>query len=45
MSKQECNEKRDEKDEKDLSKQEEKSADEKWRRDPLGSIIWASILI
>ncbi len=45
MSKQEYNEKRDEKDEKDLSKQEEKSADEKWRRDPLGSIIWASILI
>ncbi len=45
MSKQEHNEKRDEKDEKEVSKQEEKRADEKWRRDPLGSIIWASILI
>jgi hypothetical protein len=45
MSKQEYNEKRDEKDEKEVSKQQEKSAEEKWRRDPLGSIIWASILI
>jgi hypothetical protein len=26
-------------------KQEEKSWDEKWRRDPLGSIAWAAILI
>ena len=45
MSKHDFNEKQDEKDEKELSKQEEKSVDEKWRRDPLGSIIWASILI
>jgi hypothetical protein len=38
-----------EKDEKDLQKQdeksEEKSVDEKWRRDPLGSAVWALILI
>ena len=39
-----------EKDEKELRKQEEKSPeeksyDEKWRRDPLGSLIWAFILI
>ncbi len=26
-------------------KQEEKSWDEKWRRDPLGSIAWAAVLI
>lgn len=26
-------------------KEEEKSWDEKWRRDPLGSIAWAAILI
>ena len=26
-------------------KEEEKSWDEKWRRDPLGSIAWATILI
>jgi hypothetical protein len=37
-------------DEKELEKQEEKSseekdADEKWRRDPLGSVIWAAILV
>lgn len=35
----------DEKDEKELSKHEEKSREEKWRRDPLGSVIWAIILI
>ena len=35
----------DEKDEKDVQKHEEKSVDEKYRRDPLGSIIWACILI
>lgn len=39
-----------EKDEKELRKQEEKSPEEKsyeekWRRDPLGSLIWALILI
>ena len=31
--------------EKDREKSQEKSAEEKWRRDPLGSIIWAAILI
>jgi hypothetical protein len=35
----------DEKDEKEVDKHEEKSAEEKWRRDPLGSITWAVILI
>ena len=45
MSKNDFDEKHDEKNEKELSKQEEKSIDEKWRRDPLGSIIWASMLI
>jgi hypothetical protein len=39
-----------EKDEKELRKREEKSPEEKsyeekWRRDPLGSLIWALILI
>ena len=34
-----------EKNEKDDEKHEEKSPDEKWRRDPLGSLIWACILI
>lgn len=38
-------EKQDEKDEKELQKQEEKSMDEKWRRDPLGSVVWALIFI
>jgi hypothetical protein len=32
-------------DEKEREKSEEKAPDEKWRRDPLGSIIWAAILI
>lgn len=45
MSKQDYDEKRDEKEEKELRKQQEKSVDEKWRRDPLGSIVWASIFI
>ena len=45
MGKQDYNGKRDEKEEKELNKQEEKSAEEKWRRDPLGAIVWASILI
>ena len=38
-------EKQHEKDEKELQKQEEKSMEEKWRRDPLGSVVWALILI
>jgi hypothetical protein len=36
---------KDEKDEKEVDKREEKTAEEKWRRDPLGSITWAAILI
>lgn len=42
---------RDEKfDEKEMEKREEKSPeeknwDEKWRRDPLGAVVWAGILI
>jgi hypothetical protein len=32
-------------DEKEMEKQEEKAAQEKWRRDPLGAIIWALILL
>jgi hypothetical protein len=32
-------------DENEVDKHEEKSAEEKWRRDPLGSITWAAILI
>jgi hypothetical protein len=39
------NEKQDEKEEKDLNKHEEKSVDEKWTRDPLAALVWASILI
>jgi hypothetical protein len=39
------NQPRYEKDEKDRGKHEEKTVEEKWRRDPLGSIIWAVILI
>ncbi len=35
----------DEKNEKEMEKREEKSPDEKYRRDPLGAIIWACILI
>ena len=38
-------EKEEEKDEKGRSNQEEKSLEEKWRRDSLGSIVWALILI
>ena len=45
MSKDDFNEKRDEKDEKELDKHQEKSAEEKWNRDPLAAIVWASILI
>jgi hypothetical protein len=48
MSKHEQDEK-SEKGEKELQKQEEKteekSVEEKWRRDPLGSAVWALILI
>ena len=44
MSKYEQEEK-SEKDEKDLAKHEEKSVEEKWQRDRLGSIVWALILI
>ena len=32
-------------DEKEVYKHEEKSAEKKWRRDPLGGITWAVILI
>jgi hypothetical protein len=32
-------------DEKELNKQEEKSVNEKWTRDPLAALVWASILI
>lgn len=32
-------------DEKEREKSEEKAPEEKWRRDPLGSVIWALILI
>jgi hypothetical protein len=38
-------EKQEEKDEKDRQKQEEKTVEEKWRRDPLSAIVWAVILI
>ncbi len=44
MSKDSQNEKY-EKEEKDLAKEEEKSFEEKWRRDSLGTIVWALILI
>ena len=44
MSKHEQEEK-SEKEEKDLAKHEEKSVEEKWQRDRLGSIVWALILI
>jgi hypothetical protein len=32
-------------DEKEMEKKDEKTPDEKWRRDPLSGIIWACILI
>lgn len=38
-------EKRDEKEEKDRGRRQEKSFDEKGTRDPLASLVWASILI
>ena len=34
-----------EKEEKEYEKHEEKTVDEKWRRDPLGTVVWAAILI
>jgi len=43
MSERRVNEK-EEKEEKE-EEREEKTFDEKWRRDPLGSIVWAGILI
>jgi hypothetical protein len=36
---------KEEKEEKDVAKHEEKSYDEKWRRDPIGAISWAVFLI
>jgi hypothetical protein len=36
---------RDEKEEKELSKHEEKGREEKYRRDPLGTTVWALVLI
>ncbi len=50
MSDQRLNEKDDEKQEKDVEKNEEKSPeekdwDEKWRRDPVNAVTWASIFI
>jgi hypothetical protein len=50
MSERPRNEKEEKSDEKDMEKREEKSPEEKnweekYRRDPLGSIIWALILI
>lgn len=38
-------EKREEKTGREDEKHEEKTPDEKWRRDPLGSLVWACILI
>ncbi len=32
-------------DEKEMEKKDEKAPEEKWRRDPLSSIVWACILI
>ena len=49
MSKNNYDGKQSEKDEKELEKQEEKqeekSVEEKFQRDPLGSVVWALILI
>ena len=38
-------EKRDEKDEKEGARRQEKTVEEKWTRDPLVALVWASILI
>jgi len=45
MADEKDNEKEEEKSEKEDEKHEEKTPDEKWRRDPLGSLIWACVLI
>jgi hypothetical protein len=45
MSKYEQPEKNEKDRQKNEEKTEEKSVDEKWRRDPLGSAVWALILI
>lgn len=45
MQPSEKGEKEPQRDEKWSEKEQEKSWDEKWRRDPLGSIAWAAILI
>lgn len=47
MSNQSFDEKdeKNEKEEKEVDKREEKTVEEKWRRDPLASITWAVILI
>lgn len=45
MGKNDFDGKKSEKDEKELQKQEEKSVEEKWQRDPLASVVWALILI
>lgn len=37
--------KREEKEQRDVEKREEKSAEEKWQRDPIGALAWACILI
>jgi len=34
-----------EKEEKEMQKREEKTAEEKWRRDPISALVWAGILI
>jgi nitric oxide reductase large subunit len=44
MSDQQYNEK-DEKDEKEMDKREEKTIEEKYRRDPLSTLVWAAIFI
>jgi hypothetical protein len=36
---------KDEKEEEKRQEKEEKSQGEKWRRDPLGAVVWAAILI
>ena len=45
MSQAPMDEKREEKEEKEVDKREEKTVEEKWRRDPLGGVAWACILI
>ena len=44
-SENEMHEKQEEKSEKERDKQEEKTFEEKWQRDPLGTLAWAVILI